>query len=161
VWCQGPLVNIVPYTKFFYSVHSCLYYQHGRHVKGVTIIESYLGMRQGDPLRGPLFILAHYRAFIKTITRTPNYIFPSLADDIHIMGLMSQITHTFDHLLTQLTLVGLKVKVSKCKLWNSSKISPSIKIPPSYIMVTNGLHILGVWVDSQDFATHFLDEVLS
>jgi hypothetical protein len=74
---------------------------------------------------------------------------------------MSQITHTFDHLLTQLTLIGLRVKVSKCKLWNSSKISPSIKIPPSYIMVTNGLHILGVWVDSQDFATHFLDEVLS
>jgi len=42
----------------------------------------------------------------------PNYIFPSLTDDTHIMGPMNEITRTFDHLLTQLTLVGLRVKVS-------------------------------------------------
>jgi hypothetical protein len=48
--------------------------------------------------------------------------------------------------------------MSKCKLRNPSKISPSIKIHQGY---TNGLCILGVQVGSQDFATHFLDEVLS
>jgi hypothetical protein len=70
-------------------------------------------------------------------------------------------TCTFGHLSTQLTLVQLKVKVSKCKLWNPSKIFPGIKIPQHYTFVTNGLHILGVRVGSQDFATHFLDGVLS
>jgi hypothetical protein len=76
------------------------------------------------------------------------------------MGLLSEITHAFDHLSTQLAQVGLMVKVSKCKLWSPSKISLGIKIYQIYTLVTNGLCILGVQVGSQDFATHFLDEVL-
>jgi hypothetical protein len=54
-------MNIVFFTNLFYGVHSFFYYQHGQHEpKGVTIIESSLGTRQGDPLKGPLFALAHY-----------------------------------------------------------------------------------------------------
>jgi hypothetical protein len=49
-------------------------------------------------------------------------------DDTHIMGPMSDITRAFDHLSTQLTLVGLRVKMSKCKLWSPSEISLGIKI---------------------------------
>jgi hypothetical protein len=81
-------------------------------VEGVTIIESSSNTRKGDPLRGPLFILAHYQTFLKTIVQAPKYIFPSLANDTHIMGPMNEITYAFEHLSTQLTLVGLKVKVS-------------------------------------------------
>jgi hypothetical protein len=65
-------------------------------------------------------------------------------DDTHIMGPMNEITHVFDHLLTQLALVGLKVKVLKCKLWSPLGFSPSIKIPHGYILVSNGLCILSV-----------------
>ncbi len=57
---KGPLANIVPFIMLFYGVHSFSYYQHGRHVEGVTIIESSLGTRQGDSLGGSLFVLAHY-----------------------------------------------------------------------------------------------------
>jgi len=64
---KGSLANIVPFTRLFYGIHYPLYYQHGRHVEGVTIIESSLGMRQGDPLGGPLFALAHYRTLLETI----------------------------------------------------------------------------------------------
>jgi hypothetical protein len=74
---------------------------------------------------------------------------------------MSEIISTFDHLSTQLTLVELRVKVLKCKLWNPSGIFSSIKIHHGYILVTDGLNIFGVLVDSQDFVTQFLDEVLS
>jgi hypothetical protein len=91
-----------------------IYYQHG-HVEGITIIESSLGMRQGDALGGPLFVLAHYQALLKTIMWAPNYVFPSLADDTHIVRPLSEITRVFGHLSSQLTLVGLRVKVSKCK----------------------------------------------
>jgi hypothetical protein len=41
----GPLVNIVPFTNLLHGVHSSFYYQHGRHVEGVTIIESSSNMR--------------------------------------------------------------------------------------------------------------------
>jgi hypothetical protein len=59
-------VNNVPFTRLFYNVHFYLYYQHGRHVEGNTIIESSFSMRYGDALGGPLFTLAHYQAFLQT-----------------------------------------------------------------------------------------------
>jgi len=73
---------------------------------------------------------------------------------------MSELSCTFDHLLTQLAQVGLRVKVSKYKFWSPSRISLGIKIPHGCILVINGLHILGVTVESQDFAMHFLNEAL-
>jgi hypothetical protein len=85
-------------------------------VEKVTIIESSSSTRQGDPLRGFLFALAHYQTFVETIAQALNYIFPSLVDDSHIVGPLNEITFTFDHLSTQLALVGFKVKVLKCKL---------------------------------------------
>jgi len=158
---KGPLVSIIPFTKLFYGAHFSIYYQHGRHVEGVAIIESSSSTRQGDPLKGYLFILAHYQALLETIAQAPNYVFPSLVDDIRIVGPMNEITSASDHLLTQLTQVGIKIKVSKCKLWNPSGIFLGIEIPQGYTLVINGLCILGVLIDSQDFAMHFLDEVLS
>jgi len=130
-------------------------------VEGVIIIESFLSTNQGDPLGGFLFTLAHYRTLLETITWAPNYVFPSLTNDTHIVGPMSEIIRTFDHLSTKLTLVELKVNVSKCKLWSPSWISLGIEISQGYILVIDGLYILCVQVGFQDFAMHFLDEVLS
>ncbi len=108
-------------------------------------------------LKISLIFLAHYQALLETITRAPNYVFPSLVDDTHIVGPMNgithimghtnEITHTFDHLLMQLALIGLKVKVLKCKFWSPSRISPSLEIFQGLngcILVINGLHILGL-----------------
>ncbi len=53
-------MSIVPFTKLFYDAHFSLYFYHGEHEKGVTIIESSLGTKQGDPQRSPLFTLTHY-----------------------------------------------------------------------------------------------------
>jgi hypothetical protein len=78
-----------------------------------------------------------------TIMQAPSYIFPSLANDTHIVGPMGEIICAFGHLSTQLTLVGLKVKMSMCKLWNPSGIFPGIRIHQHYIFVTDGLCI---WV---------------
>jgi len=113
---EGPLANIVPFTKLFYGAHFSFYFQHGQHVEGVTVIESFSSMKQGDFLGGLLFALAHYWTFLKTIVWAPNCVFPSLTNDAHIVGPLNEIACTFDHLLTQLILVGLKAKVSKCKL---------------------------------------------
>jgi hypothetical protein len=50
--------------------------------------------------------------------------------------------------------------MSKCKFWSPSVIFPRIKIPYGYILITYGLHILGVPMGFQDFAQQFLDETL-
>jgi hypothetical protein len=62
--------------------------------------------------------------------------------------------------LTWLTLVGLRVKILKFNLWNSSRISLGIQISQGYILIIDGLCIMGVSMDFQDFVTHFLDEAL-
>jgi hypothetical protein len=85
-------------------------------VEGVTIIELFSSTKQGDTLRGPLFALAHYQVLLKTIMQTPNCVLPSLVDETHIVRPINEILYVFYHLLTQLDLVGLRVKVSKCKL---------------------------------------------
>ncbi len=130
-------------------------------MEGVSIIESSLGTRHGDSLKNLLFILAHYQTLLKTIAWAPSYFFSSLTNDIHIMGPMNEIIRAFDHLSTQLALIGLTIKMAKCKLWNPSWNYPCIKILLGYTLVTNGLGILCLPMRSQDFSTHFLDEVLS
>jgi hypothetical protein len=97
-------------------------------------------MRQGDPLKGLLFVLAHYWALLETIMRPLSCVFPSLANDIHIMGPLSEITYAFDHCSTQSTFVGLRVKVSKCNLWIRDLSKHKIFI---------GLHFCHIWL------THF------
>jgi hypothetical protein len=44
----------------FYGAHFSLDYQHKKYKKRVIIIKSFLGTKQGHPLRGILFALAHY-----------------------------------------------------------------------------------------------------
>jgi hypothetical protein len=73
---------------------------------------------------------------------------------------MNKIILAFDHLLTQLTLIGLKVKQSKCRLWSPLRVSLSIEIPCGYFLVIDGLCILGVLMGFQDFVTHFLNHAL-
>jgi hypothetical protein len=110
-------------------------------VEGVTIIESFSGVKRSDPLGGLLFALAHYRTLLETIVRTPSYVFSSLVDNTHIMGPMNEITYTFDHLSTQLALVELRAKVSKWKLWSPSRIFLRIEILKGYILIVGGLCI--------------------
>jgi hypothetical protein len=86
-------------------------------------------MKQGDRLGSLLFALAHYWTILKTSVWMPIYVFPSLTDDTHIVGFLNEIIPTFDHLSTQLTLIGLNVKVSKCKFWSPSGIYSCIEIP--------------------------------
>jgi len=45
-----------PFMMLFYGAHFSFYYQHGWHVEGVTIIESFLGTKHGNLLGGPLFV---------------------------------------------------------------------------------------------------------
>jgi hypothetical protein len=91
-------------------------------VEGITTIESSLGTRQGDPLGGPLFALAHYWTLLETIVRVPSCVFPSLIDDNHIVGLVNEIIHAFDLLSNQLTLLGLSCTLESIRNLSKNRI---------------------------------------
>ncbi len=60
-----PLASIIPFIKLFYDVHFFLYYQHGQHVKKVTIIELFSGTRQGDPFKRSFICFGPLSSFFK------------------------------------------------------------------------------------------------
>jgi uncharacterized membrane protein len=74
---------------------------------------------------------------------------------------MSEIICAFDHLLTQLTVIELRVKNVKVQVWSPLRIFPSIEILQGCILIIDGLCILNVPMHFQDFAMHFLDQALS
>jgi hypothetical protein len=57
-------------------------------------------MRRGDPLRGFLFALAHYWTLLETIAQAPNYVYPSLVHNTHVVGPSNEIIPTFHHFST-------------------------------------------------------------
>jgi hypothetical protein len=63
---KGPLANIVPFTKMFYGIHSSIFYHHGQHEEGITIIESSLSTKQGDPPRRSFI-------YLNPLSNTPKY----------------------------------------------------------------------------------------
>jgi hypothetical protein len=144
----GFLANIVPFTKLFYGVHFLFTSNMGSMKRGSSLLNHFQAQGKGGPLGGPLFALAHYRAFLKTITQAPKCVFPSLVDDTHIVGTMNEVVLAFNHLLTQLALIGLKVNVSTCKLWNPLRISSSVNFL--------GLHFSHRWLTHFGCANGFL-----
>jgi hypothetical protein len=148
VWCRGafdkhyPIFQVVLWCSFFYLLltwETC----GGNHHYWIIFKH-----KAWWPLKRWFICLVQYQALLNTIMWAPSYVFPSLKDDTHIMGPLSEITCAFYHLSTQLALVGLKVKVSKCKLWNPLGIFPNIEIPHGYILVIYGLCVLSVLAGS-------------
>ncbi len=64
-----------------------LFYSHCNHEGGnVIVILSAMGTCQGDLLVEVLFTLAHFKVLCFTISHFPFCLFPSIVDDIHIIG---------------------------------------------------------------------------
>ncbi len=116
-------------------------------MKKVTIIESSSSTKQGDPLGGFFICFGSLSNSPKDHHACPQLCISILNGWYSHRGAYSEITHAFDHFSTQLALVGLRVKVLKCKLWSPLGIFPSIKVFQGCILVTNGFAFwLNQWV---------------
>jgi hypothetical protein len=62
-----------------------------------------------QPSYGPLFALIHFQVLCYFLGVFSSCLFPSLANDTHIIGLAHVISLTFDHFASQLAFVGLFV----------------------------------------------------
>jgi len=81
-------MELIPFVRAFYAFESPLFYSHYNHEGDVIIIPSTMGTCQGDPLGGTLFTLTHFTALHFTISHFPSYLFTSIIDNIHIIGVM-------------------------------------------------------------------------
>jgi hypothetical protein len=58
----GDIIQLIPFVHAFYTLKSPLFYSHNNRDGDVIIIPFAMGIHQGDPLKGALFTLTHFRA---------------------------------------------------------------------------------------------------
>jgi hypothetical protein len=70
-----------------------------------------MGIRQSDPLGEALFTLAHFRALHYIFIHCPSCLFPSIVNDIHIIGHPSIVSYVYEHFPTKLCVLGLSIQL--------------------------------------------------
>jgi len=58
-----------------------------------------------------LFTLTHFRTFCPTITPHPTFVFPSLVDDMYIVGVVSDVVPTFVQLEAKFVALGFSIQL--------------------------------------------------
>jgi hypothetical protein len=105
----GGDIQFIFYICALYACESPLFHSHRNHEGDVTIISFTMGTHQGDFLGGGgLFALAHFKALCSIISHFPFCLFPSIVDDIHIIGPHppSIISFAYEHFQTKLHAIG-------------------------------------------------------
>ncbi len=91
----GTLDKFLSFVRWFYACPSPLCLSKASRHRDLIFISSESSTWQGDPLGGMLFALVHFHTFHPTIAAHRNYVFPSLINDVHIIGLTSNVLPFF------------------------------------------------------------------
>jgi hypothetical protein len=91
---SGDMIQLIPFVCEFYAFKSSCFI--------VIVIPFAMGIRQGDPLGGPLFTLSHFKALHFIASCFPSYLFPCIANEIHIIGLFLIISSAYEHFQIEL-----------------------------------------------------------
>ncbi|KAL2620674.1 hypothetical protein R1flu_000879 [Riccia fluitans] len=113
-----------------------------------------------ETLGGALFALAHLHALRTTASKHPLCLFPSLADDTHIVGPPEAVVPAFHTLEGHLSAVDLNVQPTKCAAWSPSGLSSSLSLPPGFSLPSAGLRVLGAPIGSDSFQASFVRDAL-
>jgi hypothetical protein len=73
------------------------------------VIPSTIETHQGDILIRVLFFLGHFRTLCSIVNRFPSYLFPSIEDDTHIVGLFPIVSFAYEHFQFELIKIGLSI----------------------------------------------------
>jgi hypothetical protein len=93
----GDIIQFIQSVPTFYAFEFPLFYSHHNHEGDVTFIPFAMGTHQGDPLGGPLFTLVHFKVLCSTASHFPSCLFPTIVNDIYIIGPRSIISSIREH----------------------------------------------------------------
>jgi hypothetical protein len=145
------IVQFIPFVCAFYAFEFPLFYSHHNHEGDVTIIPFVMGICQGDPLRGALFTLAHFRALHFIVSHFPSCLFPSIVNDTHTIGSPLIISSTHEHFQTKLRAIGLSIQLQKFVTWSHFGLPPNFNIPSKLTTPSKGIRVLGGFVGHFNF----------
>jgi hypothetical protein len=115
-------VQLIPFVHAFYAFESPLFYNHHNHESDVTVIHSAMGTCHNDPLGGALFTLAHFKALHSITNHFFSYLFPSIANDTHIISPLSIVSSAYEHFQIELHAKSFSIQLHKCVAWSPSSL---------------------------------------
>ncbi|KAL2642349.1 hypothetical protein R1flu_009936 [Riccia fluitans] len=157
---KGSLDQLFPFVHSFYARRSPLYFSHCSCEDEVNLFSSESGTRQGDPLGGALFALEHLCALRTTALEHPLCLFPSLADDTHIVGPLEAVMPAFHSLEGHLSAVSLTIQPTKCAAWSPSGLLSRLSLPLGFSLPSTGLRVFGAPIGSDSFQASFVRDAL-
>jgi len=121
----GDIVQLIPFVHAFYAFKSPLFYNHHNHEGDVIVIHTAMETYHGDPLGGALFTLAHFKVLHSITNHFLSYLFPSIANDTHIIGPHSIVSSTYEHFQIELHAKSFSIQPHKCVAWSPSSLVPN------------------------------------
>ncbi len=100
--------------------------------------------------------MVHLHNLCPITTTHCTYVFLSLANHAHIVGLASNVVHEFLWLQHELLAVGLLVQLTKCVIQCPHGLDHFISLPASFLIPNLGFCILGALVGSASFIESFM-----
>ena len=76
------------------------------------------------------------------------------------MGPPTRVVEAFSHFVAQLALLGLSVHPSKCVAWSPSRREAFAVLLEDISYATDGIRVLGVSLETQEFVGGFLSSTL-
>jgi hypothetical protein len=123
------IIQLIPFVCAFYAFESPLFYNLHNHEGDVTIIPFAMEIHQSDPLGGALFTLAHFKVLCSITTHFPSCLFPSIANDTHIISPLSIISFVYEHFQTKFCAICLSIQPQKCVTWSPFGLPPDFNTP--------------------------------
>jgi hypothetical protein len=121
-----------------------LFYNHHNHEGKVTIIPSTMETHQGDFWGKALLTLAYFRALCFIINYLLSCLFPSITNDIHIIGPLSIISFAYEYSQTKLCAIGFFIQLHKCVTWLPFRLLFNFNTPSQFTTPSKGIRVLGV-----------------
>ncbi len=109
---------------------------------------------------GALFLLAHFRTLCSTISHFPSCLFPSIADDIHMISPLSIVSCTYEHFQIEFHVMSLCIQPYKCVAWSPFGLSPNFNTPSHFTTPFEGIRILEVPLGTLTFTSSFVKDAL-
>jgi hypothetical protein len=94
----GDIKQLIRFVHAFYAFESPLFYSHYNCESDVIVIPFTMGIHQGDPLKGALFTLAHFKTLCYIARCFPSCLFSSIVNNIHIICPPSIVSYVYEHL---------------------------------------------------------------
>jgi len=171
IWCQerSYLKNFVQQVGT--SHNSSSLFMHFMHLNLpyftiITIIKPYhnhpiyYGNLSRWSFEGALFALTHFKILLFTTNHFPSYLFPSIINDIYIIGPLSIVSFAYEHFKTEFHVIGFFMQPLKYITWSPFIMPPNFNTPFQFITPLEGNKILGVMLDILTFISSFIKDAL-